>query len=253
MQAAAAAANFEAVSQRRPEGGDDSQSPPPPLLASLLDNPWVDKSPSSSSFHSDAVATALESQTGEVAGCAFRNSANASFYGRSEFVDEYVAYKRCRRRFAAAFDAWAASKISASVGAREELVVRTNFEFEGGAAAKCKSAPKPLFVFAVTSGAGNLRRRKAIRRTWGKGVERGGDSLLLFFLSGGGGDGDDRGAEAVAEEAARYGDVVRCKGLGATDGAAAAELEARMATAVLAWTYRRVPRLCDAKAGATNE
>ena len=235
MQAAAAVANFEATSQRRADGGDES------LLASLLDNPWVDKSPS------NADAAALESQTGEVAGCAFRNHANASFYGRSEFVDEYVSYKRCRRHYAAAFDAWAASKISASVGAREELVVSTDFEFEGGAAAKCRSVPKPLFVFAVVSSAGDLRRRKAIRRTWGKGVERGGNSLLLFFIPGG-------GDEAVAEEGARYGDVVGCKGLAAAaDSVAAAELEARMATAVLAWTYRRVPRFCDAKAGTTDE
>ena len=219
---AAANAKFEGTQQRDRE---DS-----PLLPSLLDNPWVERS-------SEEDVAALEYDAGEAAGCKFRSFANASFYGRSEFVDEYVAYKRCVA--GAQFDAWAAGKITAGVGPREELVVgTTGFEFES--ATKCKQAHPPLFVFAVTSAAGNLRRRKAIRRTWGKGVSRGGNSLVLFFIAAGE-DGDERGG-AVGEEAARYGDVVRCKGLAAgasgADDVSAAELEARMVTAVLAWTYR---------------
>ena len=223
---AAANAKFEGTQQRDRE---DS-----PLLPSLLDNPWVDRS------SSEDVA-ALEYDAGEYAdtGCRFRNFANASFYGRSEFVDEYVDYKRCVGN-GAPFDAWAAGKITAGVGPRGELVVgTTGLEFNESAT-KCKDARPPLFVFAVTSAAGNLRRRKAIRRTWGKGVSRGGNSLVLFFIAAGE-DGDERGG-AVGEEAARYGDVVRCKGLAAgasgADDVSAAELEARMVTAVLAWTYR---------------
>ena len=216
---AAANAKFEGT----PRDGGDS---PPPLLPSLLDNPWVDKAP-------EEEVAAFEYDAG---GCRFRNFANASFYGRSEFVDEYVEYKRCVG--GAPFDAWAAGKITAGVGPREELVVRTGFEFES--AKKCKHAQPPLFVFAVTSATESLRRRKAIRRTWGKGVSRGGNSLLLFFVAG---EDGDKQSEAVAEEAARYGDIVRCKGLSsegseAADNVAAAELEARMVTAVLAWTYR---------------
>jgi len=217
---AAANAKFEGTQQRDRE---DS-----PLLPSLLDNPWVDRS------SSEDVA-ALEYDAGEYAdtGCRFRNFANASFYGRSEFVDEYVEYKRCVGN-GAPFDAWAAGKITAGVGPRGELVVgTTGLEFNESAT-KCKDARPPLFVFAVTSAAGNLRRRKAIRRTWGKGVARGGNSMLLFFVAG-------EDGEAVEEEAARYGDVVRCKGLMADD-VAAAELEARMVTAVLAWTYRYCER-----------
>ena len=221
---AAPNAKFE---ERPRRDGEDA-----PLLPSLLDNPWVERS-------SEEDVAALEYDAGEAAGCKFRSFANASFYGRSEFVDEYVAYKRCVA--GAQFDAWAAGKITAGVGPREELVVRTTgFEFES--ATKCKQAHPPLFVFAVTSAAGNLRRRKAIRRTWGKGVSRGGNSLVIFFIAAGE-DGDERGG-AVGEEAARYGDVVRCKGLAAgasgADDVSAAELEARMVTAVLAWTYREV-------------
>ena len=219
---------MQAATNARFEDGEEAPLPP-----SLLDNPWVDRS------SSEDVA-ALEYDAGEAAGCKFRNFANASFYGRSEFVDEYVAYKRCVAG-GAQFDAWAAGKITAGVGPRGELVVgTTGFEFES--ATKCKQAHPPLFVFAVTSAAGNLRRRKAIRRTWAKGVSRGGNSLVLFFIAAGE-DGDERGG-AVGEEAARHGDVVRCKGLAAgtsgADDVAAAELEARMVTAVLAWTYREV-------------
>ena len=203
-----------------------ADAPPSPLLPSLLDNPWVDSS-------SEEDIAALEHEAGEVGGCKFRNFANASFYSRTGFVDEYVAYKRCTG--AGPFDAWAADKIAAGAGSREELVVETGFEFES--ATQCKPDRPPLFLFAVTSAAGDLRRRKAIRRTWAKGVARGGNSLVLFFIA----DGDEHGA-AVGEEATRYGDVIRCKGLvaSAEEEGSAAEMEARMVTAVLAWTYREV-------------
>ena len=204
---------------------------PPPLLPSLLDNPWVDSS-------SEEDIAALEHEAGEVGGCKFRNFANASFYSRTGFVDEYVAFKRCTG--AGPFDAWAADKIAAGAGSREELVIETGFEFES--ATQCKPDRPPLFLFAVASAAGDLRRRKAIRRTWAKGVARGGNSLVLFFIA----DGVEHGA-AVGEEAARYGDVIRCKGLvAAEEEVSAAEMEARMVTAVLAWTYREeIDRLAE--------
>ena len=213
--------------ERTQRDGEDSPLPP-----SLLDNPWVDR------VSSEDVA-ALDHDAGEVAGCKFRSFSNASLYGRSEFVHEYVAYKRCVGGGKGEFDNWAASKITAGAGPREELAVETGFEFES--ATKCKEARPPLFVFAVTSNGGDLRRRKAVRRTWGKGVARGGLSLVLFFIAAAGEAGDEQ-SKAVREEAARYGDIVICKGLtaGAADDVTAAELESRMVTAVLAWTYRDV-------------
>ncbi len=62
-------------------------------LSSLLDNPWIDASPSAE----DGDDWPTDFAEGSVGGCPYRRYANFTVYSRARFVKEYADFRSCRQ------------------------------------------------------------------------------------------------------------------------------------------------------------
>ena len=205
-------------------------------------NPWIASKHSWTETDANAIVPAP--LVGEnftihsVGGCDYLSFDNFTLYGRPEFMLDYNRYMTCLNDSKTnQVSDWISSKIRAKTGVRNELLLKTNFEYglnmdKDLLEQICDmDAPPPSVIFAVFSTSHHLARRETIRQTWGaRGKLKDSDFLLVFFV---GNTKDQKINEQMKQEAMVYQDLV------STEIDEDDELfEFKQHAAVFAWLYR---------------
>lgn len=144
-------------------------------MAPVQQNPWIDSQEAAADIF-DQVPFLKE----QVGSCSIRQFHNGSVFSRPEFVSEYLGFTKCMGR---QVESWVKDKISASVGARSELILKTEFDFKY-LPSSCSPDSPPKMVYAVFSSCQNSRIRSKIRQTWARSDRLESQNHKLVFVLG---------------------------------------------------------------------
>ncbi len=199
-----------------------------------LDNPWFSHE-HDGQHNSDPLGLGPDDYVNRtVESCSFRTFKNATVFSQSEFIHEYVDYKRCNlleHPEYGSLDHWIRSHLAANTGTSGQMIIKSRFQYEQDLSYLSSDESPRMLVLAISR---SKEERDNIRATWGQLVLASkGKYQLLFFI----GHSLLEDQDEFAIEVEEHNDIVRTD-IEESDPA----FDFTLTVSMLSWMYVHCPR-----------